>query len=58
MANDRKFDLEKIGGYIAIAGFLFMFWQAWRDIHKDAADIRERIAKLEVKFEHLETNHE
>ena len=55
MANEKKeVNWEKIGLYLAVLGFILMFWQAWRDLHKDSADIRERIATVEVKVEKLE----
>jgi len=44
--------MEKIGIYAGIALLVFMAWQGWRDIHKDNADIRERVKALEVKMDY------
>ena len=54
MANNR---LEKIGIYLAVFGIIFMFWQAWRDIHVDLSATKERCAVLEVKLEYLKGNY-
>jgi len=47
--ENKEVNWEKIGLYLATLGFIFMFWQAWRDVHKDSSELRERIAVLEVK---------
>ena len=47
-------DYEKILVYVGIISFLITFWQGWRDIHKDMADIKERVRALEVKVEKIE----
>lgn len=52
--KNKEVNWEKIGLYFAILGFVFMFWQAWRDLHKDSSEIKERVAKLEVKIEFVE----
>lgn len=43
-------DYEKILVYVGIISFLITFWQGWRDIHKDMADIKERTARIEEKL--------
>lgn len=50
MENSR---FEKIGIYLAVFGVLFMFWQAWRDIHMDLSNTKERCAVLEIEIIHL-----
>lgn len=51
MENKYPVNWEKVGVYIAIA---FSVLTTFIYI----ADMKERIAKLEVKVEHLEANHE
>ena len=51
MAN-KEVNWEKIGVYFVIVGFMFMFWQGYRDLHKENADLRERVAILETKDFH------
>lgn len=46
--------LEKVGVYLACIATLFMFWQGWRELHRDSTALQERISKLEVKVENLE----
>lgn len=64
MENEKstksKFQInyEKVGLYIACVGFLFLFWQTQMIMSDKISDLKERIAKLEVKVEYLETNHE
>lgn len=54
--KNKNINFEKIGAYAGIIGLLFMFWSFWKDLHVNQADMRERIAKLEVKVEKLEAN--
>ena len=44
---------EKVGVYVAIITIAFLFWQSWRDLTKDNAELRERTARLEVEVIHL-----
>ena len=52
--NASIVNFEKIGAYAAIIGLLFMFWSFWRDLHLIQSELRERIAKVEVKIEHIQ----
>ncbi len=52
--NKMPINYEKIGVYVACIGLLFLFWQSQMSISDKIADIRERIAKLEIKIEKLE----
>lgn len=49
--ENKDVNWEKIGLYLATIGFIFMFWQAWRDLHRDNSDLRERVAVIEVLVE-------
>lgn len=51
---NKEVNWEKIGLYLATLGFIFMFWQAWRDLHTDSSSLRERVAIAEVKIDKLE----
>jgi hypothetical protein len=44
---------EKIGVYIACLGFLFIFWQGQLNMSEKISEIKERIAKLEVKVDNI-----
>ena len=37
-----------LGGFVAVLGFM---WRIQRDLHRDIADLRERMARLEGLFE-------
>lgn len=49
-----KINYEKVGIYLACIGFVYMFWQGQNSDKVILFDIKERLAKLEVKVEHLE----
>jgi len=50
--KNKDINFEKIGAYAGIIGLLFIFWSFWKDLHVNQADMRERIAKIEVIMEH------
>lgn len=52
--NKSKINLEKIGFYVAVFAAFFMFWQAWRDIHNDMSDLKERMKEIEVHMKYLQ----
>lgn len=52
--NIKEINFEKIGIYLTAASLLISFWNSQMKIVRDVADVRERIAKLEVKVEKLE----
>lgn len=54
MGNKKSFNLEKIGIYLAVLGFIYMFWQSQMSIVEKLSDIKERTKALEVKVEKLE----
>lgn len=54
MESKKSINWEKIGVYIAITAGLMTVIIYLFDIKDDMSDIKERIAKLEVKVEHLE----
>lgn len=56
MANEpkEKFNWEKAGIYIAVMSAFFSLIFVLIQIKDNMADIRERVAKLEVKVEKLE----
>jgi uncharacterized membrane protein len=45
---------EKVGIYVACLSFLLTFWMGQNQIQRDITNIRERLAKIEVKVEKLE----
>jgi hypothetical protein len=54
MENEKKINWEKIGAYVAIIIILCSFWQIMFGFSDGIGNMKERIAKLEVKVEHLE----
>ena len=45
-----QIDWVTVGGFLAVLTFM---WRIQRDIHKDIADLRERMARLEGRVETL-----
>ncbi len=45
---------EKIGAYFICIGTIYMFWTSQNEVKDQISDMKERIAKLEVKIEYLE----
>lgn len=55
MENKLKvINWEKIGVYIAAFAVVVTQWSFLQETQEDNAEMRERIAKLEVKMEYLE----
>jgi hypothetical protein len=52
--QNKEINWEKLGLYIAMITLIFMFWQAWRDVHTDISGIKERISVLETQIECLD----
>ena len=52
--NAKKVNWEKISTYFAGLALVVALWTSLHQTQRDMADIRERIAKSEVKIEHLE----
>lgn len=45
---------ELFGIYIAAIVALSIFWQNSRDTQKSISDLRERMAKVEIRLDHME----
>lgn len=50
----KNINWEKISVYLAALGFIFLLWNTQTSLLNSVADLRERIAKVEVKIEKLE----
>jgi UDP-N-acetylglucosamine pyrophosphorylase len=50
----KQINWEKIGIYFAAVGFIILLVQSQMDIIEKISEVKERIAKLEVKIEYLE----
>lgn len=54
MENRSTFNWEKISVYFAGLAVLITLWTTQHQSQRDMSDLRERIAKMEVKIERLE----
>lgn len=54
MENRTFFNWEKISVYFAGLAVLITLWTTQHQTQRDISDLRERIAKSEVKIENLE----
>lgn len=54
----KNINWEKISVYLACLGFIFLLWSSQSNMVFSLLDMKERIAKLEVKVEHLENRGE
>lgn len=45
---------EKLSVYFSSLAVVLMIWSSLNQLQHDDSDIKERVAKLEVKVEHLE----
>jgi|HubBroStandDraft_2_1064218.scaffolds.fasta_scaffold419505_2 hypothetical protein len=52
--NIKKINWEKISTGFAGLALIITLWSCLNQTQRDISDLKERIAKLEVKVEHLE----
>ena len=50
----KNINWEKLSVYLATLGFVFLLWSSQSKMIFALGDMKERIARLEVKVEHLE----